>query len=346
MEIYVGTRRDASSLPALMALLFLCGTAAAQAKAVATARAVAANDTVATTVRKALESGDAFKRSFLILRTGETKEETAAIEKDARRMLKEMRAAFPEKLKVNFVDGVAFNMGDTELPIVAITYRMKGESKAHPSRFRLVTSQDRQVYLVYSSNDKTGAKRLIHLLVWQFKGKWKAVDFFVVPTMLCGLSTEQAFAEAQKAEKTRYTFRAATYYAIAYRLTATAPCRMSGVRRRLQRALSLLAHKAGTAKKPLDTIEVSGHKMTIEKLAVFDLDEGPYLELYGRVDRIESPEKMQVRQRATAAACVRKYPSLKRYFTGIIIAAVSTDPAQKGKGYRSPHKMADIEKTP
>lgn len=341
----MSSQRNNLGMVLLLALLVSGITAPAQAEVVVADR-VSAGHPVAMKIQKTLESGEAFNVDFMILQKTATPEQSRAVKESAAAMMKELRATFAEKLQVELVEGLDFSVGKTDLPLVAMSCRMEGEQKGRPSRFRLVTSRKRQVYLVYSANDKNGVKQLIHLLVWPVEGRWRAVDFYVVPTSLCGLNAEEALDVARRAEKVQQIFHAGMFYAVAYRLTTTATCRMSSLRRRLQRGLRDMAHKTGASGRPLDTIELPNVTMTIEKLAVSDLEDGPYLEVYGHVERVEPPEKMQPIQKLIAAACLKNHPMIKRYFKGIVVASVSEHPAQHGKGYRSPHKIADLQKKP
>jgi hypothetical protein len=290
---------------------------------------------------EALTTQEFYESNFHIIPESTSEVSREQIQQQNQNALEKLKERFGANVRYELVDGVEFRMapGSQRVPIL---YAMRGEEVSGPSMFRLPAGQAHQVYLIFSARTRKDEDMLFHMLMWKVGDEWKATGASVVGTKIGDMDFDDILSAAVAERQAGQELVSFALYQMAGSLGGP-NYRVTPSLQRFQSGMRDLANTLGLPQKPIETIVTQKGRFEIASVSVTFHKEGPCLVLHRKVEKLDSEDELAHRQRLIAEQCLKKYPSLKKYFSALAVSTVSVTPADAGRGYRTAHLFAELE---
>ena len=287
------------------------------------AKALTADHAAVQALKTALESGEAFKMSFVALPPAPTDAVRRRQERAVGRAMRRLRATLPEKPSYAFLHGAEFALGATDERTVAVKQPVGGEKQ--PSLFRLASKPVRQVYVVFGVAGAKDRSWRVHALMQPVKDGWKTGGLTAFLDRIGTLNAEAALAAGQKEAAAGHDAVALALFGLANELGKTPRYRTSALHDRVGAAYAPLAKKIGLPGKPVATVATGGGRFAISYTNARIFGKGAYLLLFREAAQKDRPKDTAAHQKQLAAAFLKAHPEAKAYFVGIAVNERYTD---------------------
>jgi len=316
-----GARRASRAKAWLLCVTALFGATARAAEHAA--KTATAEHAAVQALKTALESGEAFKMSFVALPPAPTDAVRERQERAVGRAMRRLRAMLPEKPSYAFLHGVEFALAATDERTVAVKQPVGDEKQ--PSLFRLAGKPARQVYVVFGLSGAEDRSWRLHALMQPAGDGWKTGGLTALLDRIGKLNAEAALAAGQKEAAAGHDAVALALYGLANELGKTPRYRTAALHARISSAHAPLAKKIGLPEKPVATVATRGGRFAISYTNARVFNKGAYLLLFREAARKDRPKDTAAHQKQLAAAFLKAYPEAKACFVGIAVNERYTD---------------------